>query len=366
MIAEKAIKAFEHGGNVYDAINPAAEFTQWLDFSANINPLGMPESVRECIKNNIDGLVHYPDPKGRELKKAIAEHYNVPENQIILGNGAVELLYVYMHTCQPTMVQIPVPSFSEYERAAVSIKAGIVHYKLTEDENFELDTYKLDPDLAGVETIIIGNPNNPTGNLLSRQKIQRLLNYAIKRNIDVVVDESFLDFRDDRDEYSVVDLVQNYQNLIVLKSLTKFYAVPGLRLGFAIVPEELCQEMERNKDPWNVNFLAQCAGVAALKDIEYQEKTRKYVAERAAELKEALKKIKGLKVFESTVNFIMINIEDTGLKSSELVAKMKRQGILVRDCSNYPGLDDYYIRVAVRSEEENAKLIEKLEVALGG
>lgn len=366
MIAVKSMAAFEHGGNVYEAIDPAAGFNQWLDFSANINPLGLSAAVKKSIEDNIDKLVHYPDPKGSELKRAISQYYGVPEEEIVLGNGASELFYVYMHAIGAKNVKIPVPSFSEYERSANALEGNISYFYLNSEDGFTLDVSELAKSLNGIDTVMIGNPNNPTGNLLKRETVEALVKSAEKTGTNVVVDESFLDFREDRELYTVMDLVSQHDNLIVMNSLTKFYALPGLRLGFAVMKSSLREKMEKNKDPWNVNLLAQKAGTAALKDAEYQSRTREAVGWEAPKMAKALKSIEGLKVCEPAVNFVMFNIKGRGINANELTARMKAKGILIRDCSNYPGLDEYYVRVAVRSAEENKILLKKLEEALNG
>ena len=366
MIAVKSMAAFEHGGNVYEAIDPAAGFNQWLDFSANINPLGRSAAVKKSIEDNIDKRGQYPGPKGSELKRAISQYYGVPEEEIVLGNGASELFYVYMHAIGAKNVKIPVPSFSEYERSANALEGNISYFYLNSEDGFTLDVSELAKSLNSIDTVMIGNPNNPTGNLLKRETVEALVKSAEKTGTNVVVDESFLDFREDRELYTVMDLVSQHDNLIVMNSLTKFYALPGLRLGFAVMKSSLREKMEKNKDPWNVNLLAQKAGTAALKDAEYQSRTREAVGWEAPKMAKALKSIEGLKVCEPAVNFVMFNIKGRGITANELTARMKAKGILIRDCSNYPGLDEYYVRVAVRSAEENKILLKKLEEALNG
>lgn len=360
------MKVFEHGGNVYGKIDPAADFCRWLDFSANINPLGMADSIRRSILDNMDNLIHYPDPAGRMLKQAISVYVGVSEKNIVLGNGAVELMYIYMHNRKPAKVLVPVPSFSEYERAALSADAQVEYFYLQEKDNFALDVCALEKYLPTADVLILGNPNNPTANLLTVEQIEQIMSAAKMNGVDVIVDESFIDFRQDSERYSAVPLIEKYGNLIILQSMTKFYAIPGLRLGFAVVSEALAEKMEMGKDPWNVNSLAQAAGVAGLQDKAYQEQTRKIVAENMYSLSESLKDIPGLKVYEPTVNFILLNIGEMGIISSELTKRMRAKGILIRNCSNYPGLDENYVRVAVKNKEENNQLVIALKECLCG
>lgn len=347
------IPAFSHGGNIYAEKSPRGS---WLDYSANINPLGLPESVKKTILEHVDGLVHYPDPEGRDLKQAISAHYGVKENQVILGNGAAELFYVYFHSRCPKRVLLPVPSFSEYEKSSRCCGAEIQYFYLQEAENFQLDIEELGKALGDCDTLILGNPNNPTGQLISKDNLVKLVEKAADCNVDIIVDESFLDFRQDRDKYSLVQLAGEYGNLLVISSLTKMFAIPGLRLGYGICHSQRVKVMEYHKDTWNVNLLAQKAGAAALADKEYIEKTRENTQKNIRDMYNLLGEIKDIKVFEPAVNFILVKLEQSQLSSRELQKRMKKHGVLIRDCSNYPGLNDKYIRLAIRDGESNREV----------
>ena len=355
------MKPFEHGGNVYSAgvHNPAV-----VDFSANINPLGLSDSIKKSIMDNMESLVHYPDPAGALLKQAISVHYGVAEKRIILGNGAVELMYIYFHCVKPDKVLIPVPSFSEYERAALAAGCEIRRLYMDKGREFTLDRAALMELLPEVDTVVLGNPNNPTGELIDRVELEAILARALVTQTDVLVDESFLDFLPHDGNYRVMDLVEKYPNLLVLRSMTKFFAIPGLRLGFGAAHKRLMEKLEMGRDPWNVNLLAQMAGVAALKDRAYQMDARQIIPVCMNYLYDALSGISGLKVYRPSVNFILISIEGTGLTSSEFTAMLGEYGILVRDCSNYPGMDDYHVRVAVRMRADNEQLVARIKQVL--
>ncbi|ORT99534.1 L-threonine 3-O-phosphate decarboxylase [Anaerovibrio sp. JC8] len=355
------MKPFEHGGNVYSA---GVRNDEWLDFSANINPLGLSDSIKNSIIDNMESLVHYPDPTGTLLKQAISVHYGVEPDNIILGNGAVELMYIYFHTRQPRRVLIPVPSFSEYERGAKAAGCQIEMLYMDKEQGFVLDKARLLERLPDVDAVILGNPNNPTGELILRRDLLKILSKAKEAGTDIMVDESFLDFLATDKEYTVLDMIKDYPNLLVLRSMTKFFAVPGLRLGFGVANAELVQKMELSKDPWNVNLLAQMAGVAALKDKTYQMDSRQIITGCINYLYNALSAIDGLKVYAPSVNFILLSVEACGMTSSEFVQAMREKGILVRDCCNYPGMDQYHVRVAVRLMEENQKLVEAIKSLL--
>lgn len=348
---------FEHGGNVYIP----NEGRKWLDFSANINPLGLSESVRTAIAAEIDRVVHYPDPQGRLLKEALSSYYAVPEEELLLGNGAAELFYVYMHCFRPKRVLIPVPSFNEYERAALAAGADVIYCYMSREEGFAMPVDELRRRAGSVDCILLGNPNNPTGTLTPARDIESLVWTAQKAGTDVIVDESFLDFRSDGERYAMRSLVKQYDNLFAMQSLTKYYAVPGLRLGFVVVPEGKRRQLEMHKDVWNVNCLAQSAGIAALKDRAYQEKTQQYVRNAAMRLYEKVRAIPGLEPLPPTVNFMLVDAAGTGLTASYIGAVLRNKSILIRDCANYPGLTPFYFRLAVRTEEENEMLCKALK-----
>lgn len=349
------MKRFLHGGNIYGADTPAGG---WLDFSANINPLGLSEAVRQAVADSIGAIVHYPDPEGRALKDALADHYGLRREEIVLGNGAAELFYVFFHAVRPRRVLLPVPSFGEYERAALAAGAEISYHRLDSARGFTLSVADLTAALSAHDCVILGNPNNPTGGLLSRADMVRLIKAAQETATMVVVDESFLDFCPDEGDYTVRDLVSRSDNLFVLRSLTKFYAIPGLRLGFAVAPLALVKRLEESKDPWNVNLLAQKAGEAALGDRAYQRASQDFVQREKAWLAKALGDIPGVTVFPPTVNFLLLYLAPPWPEAAEVSAAMRRRGILLRDCTNYPGLSPRYLRAAVRPREENRRLLD--------
>ena len=344
------MKAFEHGGNIYNA---AGQAENWLDFSANINPLGLSKAVKAAITSGIDGLIHYPDPQALSLKSAIAERYNVPFENIITLNGAAEGFYLFFNTFRPRRVVIPIPSFSEYERAAKAAGCNIQYFNTYAEENFKLNIDTLIESLESIDCVILGSPNNPTGDLVTCDDVERLLGKVAF----VVVDESFVDFLGD--EYSIRQLIKAHSNLIVMQSLTKFFAIPGLRLGFAIAAEGLINRLELGKDVWNVNYLAQRAGVAALNDNSYIDDTRRWLNDEKEYFIKHIRSIEGMRVFESTVNFALIEFEtiDIALKVIEC---LKEHHILVRSCANFRGLDGRYIRMAIRSHQENRRVLDIL------
>ncbi len=362
MSADNQAASFVHGGNVYAwAREHGREAAVVLDYSANINPLGLAPAVQAAISQAVGEVIHYPDAGAVLLKAAISSYYQVDAEWITAGNGAVELLYVLTHTLRPQRVLIPAPSFSEYERAARAAGAVIEYACLSPASNFVLDVNWLSRRLTGMDMVFIGNPNNPTGTLLTVGQMEKILFAAARTGTIVVVDESFMDFIPSDREYTCRPLLKQFDNLVVLHSLTKFYAIPGLRLGFALTQPALTSRLHAAKDPWNVNSLAQAAGVAALTDKEYQGQSRDIVQYEKDALYAGLQSIPGAAPLPPAVNYILIRIEQTAARVCQVMAE---KNILIRDCSNYPGLSPYYIRVAVKLSEQNKKLLTYLEQVL--
>lgn len=356
---------FEHGGNLYK-IRRSANTKELLDFSANINPLGLPRSVRQVIEENIDEIIHYPDAEAYALKQSLAKSYALPFEKLILGNGAVELLYVLCHHLRPRKVLIPAPSFSEYERASRAAGAQVSYYGLPPENGFFPDIKELGAKAAAYDMLFIGNPNNPTGTMLTQKEIAAVLDEAKRGNTMVVVDESFIDFALGNEAYTAKPLLERFDNLVVLHSLTKFYAIPGLRLGFAAANESLAAALHLCKDPWNVNSLAQAAGVAALGDKAYAAASREFIVAEKESFYQQISMFSKLKAYRPSVNFMLADIKKTGLTSAAFQALCLKEKILVRDCSNYPGLSGKYVRFAIKAAAENKVLMKALTKILGG
>ena len=339
-------KRFVHGGNIYDASETGEP---WLDFSANINPLGLPHAVVAAIEGHIGDLVHYPDPAARELRAALSAHYETPEDTLVLGNGAAELFYLFFETCRPKRVLLPVPSFSEYERAALAAGADVEYFLLKEKGGFAIDVEALlaEAERTKAEAIVLGNPNNPTGTLVQADALVHLSERLTALGCSLVVDESFLDFRTDEQRFTLRKQAGKLPHLLLVRSLTKFFAMPAL-----------VKNMNAHKDVWNVNLLAQAAGVAVLEDYEYQETTRKYLLEAAPAFVRTVAKLPGvLRVLPPCVNFVLVHMKTPG-DAARVITGLKKRGILVRDCANFTGLEPGWIRLAVRRLEDNQRLFQ--------
>lgn len=338
-----------HGGDVYHHPN-------CLDFSANCNPLGLPRGVRQAVMESLDQAVNYPQVGCQPLREAIGQYEGVSPSQVICGNGAAELIYTICRARKPSAALLPSPTFAEYEQALCSVDCEIRHYAM--GESLSLDENFLDALTEDLDLVFLCNPNNPTGFLLERSFLRRILKLCAKRGILLVIDECFLDFVEDGEAYSMKPELTEFSNLFLLKAFTKRYAMAGIRLGYGLTGnEELLARMELMNQPWNVSGLAQAAGVAALKETAYVEEGRRIVREQREFLKKELGKLP-LQVMDSKANYIFFR----GPK--ELWEQCKEKGILLRDCSNYQGLSKGWYRTAVRLPQENARLLEVLKEIL--
>lgn len=348
-----------HGGNIYAAARDsgfaAADF---LDFSANINPLGLSPQVRAALLASMDSVVCYPDPDAVALKTAIADAYQVPGECIETGNGAVELIYLLCRALSPRQVLLPAPTFGEYEGATRAAGLPVSKIALSAEANFVPDIAALSAALQPDDLLFFCNPNNPTGVIMTREQLEPLIAQATAIGAHVVVDESFIDFRPAERAESCRGLVGRYHGVTVLHSLTKFLAVPGLRLGFLLGQPKLVQQLGKMRDPWNVNVMAQAAGVAGLQDRAYRQETVRLVGREKDAMASGLQAIPGLKVLPPSVNFILVDLGKTGWTAERLQQRLWQERILIRNCASFSGLSERYIRLAVKQPTENQRLIE--------
>jgi threonine-phosphate decarboxylase len=345
---------FPHGGNIY-AVKRIFK-KEVIDFSANINPLGLPPRIKKIIYKNFESVLHYPDPEAKDITRKISRLWGIKEENVLLGNGSVELIYLIASCFMPKITSILVPTFSEYERAARNIKSRIRFVNLYEKENFRLDPNRL----SNSDILFFSNPNNPTGNLIfTDSRMIEKLSHKL-----VVVDEAFMDFLPNEETHSLIRKAQNSQRIIVLRTFTKFFALPGLRIGYLVAHKDIVKALKKYRIPWSVNALALKAAECLLVDKSYINKTKQFIEKERSFLFKEITKIKNLKPYPSVANFLLIKIEDKNLSSTFLTKKLIQRGILIRDCANFRGLNHKFIRVAVRSHNENLKLVEALKEAI--
>ena len=351
----------EHGGNIYKKSRETGiPQDRFLDFSANINPLGLPDHIREAIIEGIDEVIHYPDPDCTLLREAIAEYEHVRPEQIVCGNGGADLLYRLTSALSPKTILLPAPSFAEYEEAGESVSARINYYRMGEDLRIHEDV------LSGIDQetnlFILCNPNNPTGLLTQRELIDKILAKAEETGTTILVDECFLELCAQWEEYSVVSRLQKYRNLIILKSFTKLYAIPGLRLGYLMSQNtELIDRIAHTGQAWPVGNLAQKAGIRAMQKPEYRDTVLAEVQKELEYMKKELAKLP-ITLYDGMANYLFFRAPGC----TDLDERLLSEGLMIRSCRNYENLGEDYYRVAVRLHEENDVLISTLQNILTG
>ena len=391
MNAEKETKMDFHGGNIYKIFREK-NIKEILDYSSNINPYGIPESLKKRITENLEILERYPDPDYVELREKLAYLNKVDISNIILGNGATEIIFLFMKVINPKKILIVSPTFGEYERAVKATervedssilrdsnkkkydeksfgkqKIEIEHFELKENDDFKLNITNLKNELEKkYDLLIMCNPNNPTGKFLKLDKTEEILKECNKYNTKLFIDEAFIDFLKDGIKESIINTKENKQNLFVTRAFTKFFAIPGLRLGYGIYfDKKLEKRISEKKEPWSVNNIAEMAGLTVLDDTKYIEETLKWIAEEKTYVYEKLNEINGIKPYKTEVNFITVKIENNfilkGLNVKILRGKMIEKGILIRDASNFNFLDERFFRLAIKNRKNNDRVIETLK-----
>jgi len=356
--------AQNHGGNIREVSDKFnINYDSIVDFSANINFIGPPPDIYSKIRQEIEDITRYPEPDSSNLKKALADKHAVKQDNLIMGNGAVELIYILSRVLDLKKGLVLAPTFSEYEKALKAEGTQVNYHYLKRRNKFEIRWDELKKDLTDdLDIFFLCNPNNPTGKFITKDKIKKILVHNKQHNIFTVIDEAFVDFLEQN--ISALSLLKDFQNLFILRSLTKFYAVPGLRLGYGIGRPEIIKKLRNAKDPWNVNILAQKAGQIILNSNQYVKLTKKAIYKEKIYLYKKLKEISSLDVYYPNANYIFIDITNAKYSSSELYEKLAKKALLIRNCSNYEGLDENYIRIAVKSRKDNNKLLEALNKIL--
>lgn len=331
-----------HGGDIYR--NKVS-----MDFSVNINPLGMPEEVKRVLFEAIEKCREYPDMEAFELKQAVSSSLHIPTDYLAFGNGASELFMAIVHAVSPKKILIPVPSFYGYEYVSQAVDGEIVYFHLKEDSEFLPEDAFLDVITDAIDLLFLANPNNPTGKMIEKEYLLRLLAICKKKNIIVVLDECFIEFCGD--QYSMISEIEAYDNLLLVRAFTKLYAIPGVRLGYLVCSNKaLSDKIQRQLPEWNLSTFAQHAGVACVNQTEYVKRTVALVKKERDFLSNGLKKF-GFSVFDSDANFVLVYTE------FPLYERLLQRGILVRNCENFKGLIKGYYRIAVKQREENEKLL---------
>lgn len=335
-----------HGGDIYrNQIR--------LDFSVNTNPLGMPDPVKEALHQAVEEAENYPDIRAQALSAAVAEQLQVRKEQLVFGNGASELFHAVLHAIKPSKILIPAPSFLGYEEAAKAIDCEVIFYEMKKEENFCLTDRILDVLDENISLVFLANPNNPVGNLVEPELIFQIAEKCRQCDITLVLDECFMELTGKEQTYSFLKRLDEFPNVVVIRAFTKLYAIPGVRLGYLVCEQNLAEKIRLQLPEWNLSVFAQRAGVAAIKEQEYIVRAVVCIQTQRQFLLEELQAA-GCSVFDSDADYLLFYSE------MPLYELFLQRGILIRDCSNFRGLQRGYYRIAVKSEEQNRMFAEVL------
>lgn len=347
----------DHGGDIQGFVDEFGYAP--LDYSANVSPLGLPDEVVKAIEGCIADLAAYPDPLCRKLTTALAAHHGIDRAHILCGNGCSDLIYRIARVLAPKRALLAAPTFSEYATALAQVDCGIALHPLSRESGYALDESFVDAIADDTDVVFICQPNNPNGLVTPRDLVERALVRCNEVGAWLVVDECFIEFIDNPAATTMEAHIANGENLIILKAFTKLYGMAGLRLGYLLCADTaLVERLREAAQPWAVSTVAQTAGIAALSSTGYVEQLRELVRTERTYVKEQLADL-GISA-QGEANYLFFELDDNG----KLTNRMKQRGILIRDCSNYPGLGPGSYRIAIRTRPENEQLIAALAEAL--
>jgi threonine-phosphate decarboxylase len=360
------MRNLDHGGSVLElAAARGVDWRTFVDFSASINPLGPPAEVLELLGQHPELVTCYPSNDHASLRSALADYCRVTPDHILAGNGATDLVHFTLRFLRPQQALVALPTFSEFPRACVASGVRTEGHTLIRADNGDwcIDWTGLEEALSArhQDLLILVHPNNPTGATLGPSHADRLMELTQQRGTAVLLDESFIDFAPDE---SWIDELGRYGHLLVLRSLTKFFAIPGLRLGYLVARPELVARMQAAREPWQVNQFAQMAGVRCVRPSDYHEATRRLIREERAWLTTQLARLPALSPYPSRVNILLVRIDPERIKVGTVYDRLLAQGVIVRNCDGWPGLPENCLRIAVRSRKENQRLVDALKECL--
>ncbi len=327
-------------------------------FSANVNPLGISPLLKKTLAEKIDAITSYPDRDYVSLRKCIAEYVNTDYENIIVGNGSTELISLFIQIEHPAKAIVIGPTYSEYERE-ISLGGGTtLYYPLKEEDGFALNTAAFVSHLKDdIDLLVLCNPNNPTSTSISARSMRLILDACKQHGIYVMVDETYVEFADNMETITSVPLTNYYNNLIILRGTSKFFAAPGLRLGYAVTGNrDLVKTINARKNPWTINSLAVIAGETMFQDHAYIMETKTLICAERARMYRLFAARSDFKAYQPAANFMLVKILRDGLTSQDLFDRAIRRKMMIRDCSTFPFLDDKYIRFCFMKPEENDAL----------
>ncbi len=333
-----------------------------VSFSANVNPLGISPLVEKTLAKNISAITTYPDREYKKLRESIATYTQTEPQNVIVGNGTTELITLFIEMISPKKAMILGPTYSEYQRS-IAISGGVsFHYALKEENNFKLPLQdflgRLTDDL---DLLVLCNPNNPTSSCISQSDMRQILNACMEHGISVMVDETYMEFVENMEKYTSVTLTNDYTNIIVLRGTSKFFASPGLRLGYAITGNtEWLSSFQTQSNPWAINSLAALAGEVMFQDQEYMAETRALMKQEKEKFYNALANTEFYTPFPPSANFMLIKINSEEVTANDIFSHCIKKGLMIRDCSTFPFLDEHYIRLCFMSPKDNDALLKEL------
>ncbi|MEJ8545537.1 threonine-phosphate decarboxylase CobD [Brevibacillus borstelensis] len=353
----RLLETYGHGGDLVTAAERFGVSAEaFLDYSANINPLGPPKRVLEALGQSLSAVIRYPDPGHRSFKCALAAHLQLPEASLLPANGAAEAMALAILALQPECVGVVTPCFSEYAQLSRQFGARVVECTGREENGFKPAAEELYRLFQETQLVFVGSPNNPTGILYEPDELLQMAGWTNETDAHLIVDEAFLDFVDQARQFSLADRLERFPRVLLMRSMTKMFAIPGLRLGYAIGHPALIERMRSKQVSWSVNGLALLAGEMCLRESDYEEETRRLIAQERRFLTEGLKTDFGWQTWPGEANFLLVR-SPQGINATKLQEEMGRRCILIRSCAMYPGLTARDFRIAVRSRSENERLL---------
>lgn len=337
-----------------------------ISFSANVNPLGISNHLRSSLCDHLDAITTYPDREYKALRTSISEYVHTQPENIIVGNGSTELISLFIQTRHPKKALILGPTYSEYEREVTLGGGTTLYYPLKEKQSFHMDISDFCGNLhEGLDLLILCNPNNPTSTAIHAQQMRQILDACLQYGIFVMVDETYVEFTKEEDLITAIPLTNFYSNLIILRGTSKFFSAPGLRLGYAVTGnQDLIKEINTRQNPWSINSLAEIAGRLMFADHNYIEKTRNLIDSERTRLYNLLSSWDSVRAYEPSANFMLICIKKQGVDADALFDHCIRKGLMIRNCSTFPFLDNRFVRFCFMSHEENNRLIESFSELL--
>lgn len=338
------------------------------NFGANVNPLGLSPAVKTALSENLDLISSYPDRDYTSLREAIAEYCHIPADHILPGNGSSELIALLIDARAPKRTLILGPTYSEYSRELSFSRSTQDYYHLKEEDDFVLNVDDVCRVLdEGYDFLILCNPNNPTSSAVLHNDLEKLLSFCSRKDIFVMIDETYAEFSPEIDAVTAIPFTRHFSNLMVLRGVSKFFAAPGMRLGYGVTGNmEFLQKMKEKQIPWSLNSLGAFAGEIMFRDREYQEKTRALILSERDRMYRALRELPAFKTYPPYANFLLLRILKEGVTSRDVFETCIRNGLMIRDCSSFQCLDGEFIRFCLMMPEDNTRLLNTLARYVSG